>query len=505
MKPSILKRIFSRKTLTRLAFTVVVLVTLVMIFYRVEAWRGERAWDTYRKSAEARGVKLWLKDVVTPRIPDEQNFAAIPYFADRFGTPEQRKAVEAMLPQWSIQGYKPKRPKFGDLATGAILDVTAWRDYLVAAKVIQSATDDPSRDITDAFEKLPALRQIRAAASRPACRFPLDIEKGFAMEMPHISAIQQASSYFAVSAAARIAAKDGAGALDDCMQLFSLSDALLSDPFLINLLVRFSLLERVNVIIRDGLAAGLWKGDELTAIERKLSAQNLIAGFRFAMAGERASMTTEFDRLSRASTREIREMTATLGAANESDAIFAAGVALYPRGWMHLCKVKANELHDAFIADYAPVNGVEPEFIARRPENSLRAELQNLSTFDRYRYALVVMAMPVLDSVENSLFMSQVRLTQARIACALERVRIATGAFPESLDAVAPHFGGTIPKDFCDGKPMRYRRTADGYELWSVAVNRVDDGGTHLPKEDDRRKQPDWLWKLVLNAKSADK
>ena len=148
---------------------------------------------------------------------------------------------------------------------------------------------------------------------------------------------------------------------------------------------------------------------------------------------------------------------------------------------------------------------MEPEFIARRPENSLRAELQNLSTFDRYRYALVVMAMPVLDSVENSLFMSQVRLTQARIACALERVRIATGAFPESLDAVALHFGGTIPKDFCDGKPMRYRRTADGYELWSVAVNRVDDGGTHLPKEDDRRKQPDWLWKLVLNAKSADK
>ena len=111
MKPSILKRIFSRKTLIHLAFTVVVLITLVVVFYRVEMWRGERAWETYRKSAEARGVKLWLKDFVTPPIPDAENYAAIPFFMERFGTEAQRKAAGEMLPQWRIS--KLKRPPLG--------------------------------------------------------------------------------------------------------------------------------------------------------------------------------------------------------------------------------------------------------------------------------------------------------------------------------------------------------------------------------------------------------
>ncbi len=493
MKPSILKRIFSRKTLIHLAFTVVVLITLVVVFYRVEMWRGERAWETYRKSAEARGVKLWLKDFVTPPIPDAENYAAIPFFMERFGTEAQRKAAGEMLPQWRIS--KLKRPPLGDITRGTVMDVTAWRDYLVSAKVIPSPTDDPAHDIIAAFEKLPALQEIRAASSRPACRFPVEIEKGYATSLPHFAAIQQASYYFAVSAGAKLAARDGAGALSDCMQILRMSEALRNEPHLIGLLMQFSLLDKANGIFRDMLSSGLWKADELTAIEHKLNAQNLIAGFRLAMASERATMTTEFDRLSRVSTHEFREM---FGSTLGGDAMDDAAIALYPRGWIHLCKVKGNELHDTLIADYAPVNGVEPEFIARRSDNSPLRQLQNLSTFDRYRYALIVLAMPIYSSVEDSFLDSQTRLTSARIACALERIRLSTGAFPESLDAVAPHFGGTIPSDICDGKPMRYRRTTDGYELWSVALNRVDDGGTHLPKKDDRKKQPDWLWKLTL-------
>lgn len=505
MRPSIFKRIFSRKMLTRLVFTVVVLITLAMVFYRVEAWRGERAWETYRKSAEARGVKLWLKDFVAPPIPDEQNYAAIPFFSDSFGTGEQMAAALELLPQWRMEGYKPKRPTSGNLATGAVADVGAWRDYLVAAKMVPSPTDSAAQDIIAAFEKLAVLDQIRAASARPGCRFPVDIEKGFSTPLPHYAAMQRASEYFAVSAIARIAAKDSKGALADCMQMFRLCDALRDEPYLISLLVQFSFLEKVHLVVHAGLSAGLWKSEELTALESKLGSQNLIARFRSAMAVERAGMTTEIDRLSRAPSHEIREMLGLLGGMNGEDPPNYLAVYLYPRGWMHHCKVKANELHDAFLADYAPVNGVEPDFNTRDSREGPFRQAQAPSSFDRFRYAIVVVLMPALENVEKSLFHAQAHLTQARIACALEHARLKVGAFPESLDAVAPHFGPTIPKDFCDGKPMRYRRTADGYELWSVALNRVDEGGTHLTKEDDRKKQPDWLWKLVLNTNSTGK
>ena len=56
MKLPIFKRIFSRKTLIRLAFALVVLITLVMIFYRIEMWRGERA-DTVARASK---IEPWI-------------------------------------------------------------------------------------------------------------------------------------------------------------------------------------------------------------------------------------------------------------------------------------------------------------------------------------------------------------------------------------------------------------------------------------------------------------
>ena len=496
MKLSILKRIFSRKTLTRLVFTVVLLLTLVMIFYRIEAWRGERAWEAYRKSAEARGVKLWLKDFVTPPIPDEQNYAAIPFFKLRFGSEEEAKAAADLLPQWTSSTVK--RPSFGGASGASSAPINEWRDYLVKLKLISAPSENAARDIISAFEKLPGLQQIRSASSRPQCRFPVDLEKGFGAALPHLGPLQQAGFYFHLDAEARIEAGDGAGALDDCMQLFRLADAARTDSFIISLLVRFSILEKAALVIRRGLADGVWKEDELAALEVRLGAQNLVAGYRNAMASERAAMTTELERLALSSAASASETWRALS-------LTPAGGSVYPRGWLYMSMVKGNELHDAWSMLTAPVNGVEPEFIALRANGGPFRELAKLSSLDRFRYALIALLMPVLENVESSLLRASANLTQARIACALERVRLSAGGLPETLDGVVLNFVGSVPKDICDGNPMRYRRTADGYELWSVGLDRVDDGGRQNPSEPDSKKQPDWLWKLVLKSKSADK
>ncbi len=495
MKSSIFKRIFSRKMLTRLAFTLVVFMTLVMIFYRVEAWRGERAWETYRKAAEARGVKLWLKDFVTPSIPDEQNYAAIPFFKLRFGSEEEAKAAAELLPQ--LTSTAVKRPSVGAISGAPSARIEEWRDYLVKLKLIPAPSENAARDIISAFEKIPGLQQLRDAASRPQCRFPVQIEKGFAATLPHLGPIQQAGFYFHLDAEARIAAGDRAGALDDCMQIFRLSDAARTDPFLISLLVRISILEKAELLIRRGLVVGIWKEDDLAVLERRVAAQNLVGDYRIAMASERAGMTTEFERLARSTAASAGETWSALS-------LPPAGGAVYPRGWLYMSMVKGNELHDAWSLAIAPIDGAEPEFIAPRVNGGPLRELSNLSSVDRFRYALVVLMMPVLDSIESSLLRASANLAQTRIACALERARLSNGGFPETLAGVAAHFGGSIPKDICDGKPMRYRRTADGYELWSVGVDRVDDGGRQNPDESESKKQPDWLWKLVLGVNPAN-
>jgi hypothetical protein len=71
-------------------------------------------------------------------------------------------------------------------------------------------------------------------------------------------------------------------------------------------------------------------------------------------------------------------------------------------------------------------------------------------------------------------------------AIALERYRIKYGSYPESLAALAPTFLKDEPLDFIDGKPLRYRRTADGhFVLWSIGLDALDDGGV-LPRKSTR-------------------
>ncbi len=79
---------------------------------------------------------------------------------------------------------------------------------------------------------------------------------------------------------------------------------------------------------------------------------------------------------------------------------------------------------------------------------------------------------------EGKMIENHVRLNQARIACALERFWLKNGHYPELLEDLKPDFLAEIPTDSIDNQPMRYRReTSEKYLLYSIGLNRKDDGG----------------------------
>src|SRR6266446_10073592 len=65
-----------RRTLIVLAWT----ATIIALLYGEENWRGRRAWNKYRHELEARGEQLDLQAFIHKPVPDEQNFAATPFF-----------------------------------------------------------------------------------------------------------------------------------------------------------------------------------------------------------------------------------------------------------------------------------------------------------------------------------------------------------------------------------------------------------------------------------------
>ena len=67
----------------------------------------------------------------------------------------------------------------------------------------------------------------------------------------------------------------------------------------------------------------------------------------------------------------------------------------------------------------------------------------------------------------------------AVVACALERYRLEKGVYPRELKELLPGFMATIPNDVVTGQPPKYRpnQHQDGYLLYSLGFDRVDDGG----------------------------
>jgi hypothetical protein len=82
---------------------------------------------------------------------------------------------------------------------------------------------------------------------------------------------------------------------------------------------------------------------------------------------------------------------------------------------------------------------------------------------------------------------------EARIACRIERYRLAHGSLPETLDVLVPAYGSSLPTDVMTGTSYHYKVTApDKYLLWSVGWNLVDDGGRW--DQGNNQEDPDWVW-----------
>lgn len=60
---------------------------------------------------------------------------------------------------------------------------------------------------------------------------------------------------------------------------------------------------------------------------------------------------------------------------------------------------------------------------------------------------------------------------------ALNEFRRSMGRYPDRLDELMPVYLPRLPIDYADRQPLRYRPTPDGYLLYSIGIDGVDNGG----------------------------
>lgn len=90
---------------------------------------------------------------------------------------------------------------------------------------------------------------------------------------------------------------------------------------------------------------------------------------------------------------------------------------------------------------------------------------------------------PALGRVSQLAFRAQTDQKTAITACAIERYRIAHQQLPAALQDLVPAYLEAVPLDPFDGEPLRYKKLAPGYVVYSVGDDLSDDGGQELKRK----------------------
>ncbi len=518
----------------RSAFLAVCLVTLVALAYAVENFRGQRAWERFKRTAEAKGEWFDVKSILPPPVPDEQNVVATPLFKDLVNEfdPEWRRrhtgpsglTNESDRLKFDIGRKDGPWPKsaLANWMIGRRTDLKAWQEYyrtpLKRAPAPRDGNMDefriapqpqtPAADVLLALSKYDALLvELRAASARPHARFPIRYGDGFTALLPHLARLRGISQFLALRIAAELQTglTNEAGA--DMELALRLADLLREEPLLISQLVRLAQLQLALNSLWEGLAEHRWTEAQLAGFQSQLVQFDFLAAYHLGMRGERLLCITAIDDVSRLRDPNIFETGSNeSGAARDpmEETLGAVVFQLIPRGWFDQNKINIGRLHLELLM---PAVDREARQVSPTKVNRLSSTLdQRLKDRSPYNW-FGAMLIPALGGASARFAQGQASVDLARVACALERYRLAHGQYPASLDLLLPQLLPKLPHDVVNGRPLQYRRNGDdSFALYSLGWNETDEGGTAAFSKDKRGanwKEGDWVWRYPADGEEA--
>ena len=112
------------------------------------------------------------------------------------------------------------------------------------------------------------------------------------------------------------------------------------------------------------------------------------------------------------------------------------------------------------------------------------------------RYFLEGILMPDFSKFMHLWKLDQARRDACAAAIAAELYHRANKKWPESAADLAPLCNGKAPQDPWNGKPILMETDANGFRMWSVGKNGVDDHGdlAQSKKLSDDSDSEDWIW-----------
>ena len=295
------------------------------------------------------------------------------------------------------------------------------------------------------------------------------------MVLPHLEPMRACARLLRADAIIKAMEGNKSEAFEDIIAGMRLGEALAQEPVLISQFVRIS----INAIVSSGVQASLEGGDLSPEQTRRLMTHIARArdrrAFADSLAGELHMGLQIFSglRAGDPAKRDAFDSAFYLGP-GALDTIGELIRNLYKspfgRPWLNMDAATYADLSGrACSAAEQPYYKVAPEL------NRIETESGNLP---RTRFFSRILILGLMRACETQARHEAV-LDLMQIGLLVEQHHARAGSYPESLDAIAPEFDGSLPVDPFTGKAYQYQPSDDGFLLYSVGSNLADDGGRH--------------------------
>ena len=306
-----------------------------------------------------------------------------------------------------------------------------------------------------------ALELLHKGAAMDRSRYPVDLSKGLteiSRRTQSLSPIRAGADLLALEAIQAAERGDGEQAARSIRTILGVARSLDRDPTLTSQIIRLGIQSVAGRTAEQTLNRTVFMSEKAASLGSMFAKAEKPPAITTGLIGERA-LAADFFSGSASSGRSPNQNNAPLR---------ALGLA------------QLNRLtHFDLMREYIEVSTMPtPKRLAEYER--LKRESEDLPFYA----SLVKMLLPSISRAGQVELPTLAQLRNARIALAIEEYRAAKGSLPESLTALTPEFIDAIPADPFTGDPLKYKKLADGYTVYSVNKDGKDDGGKERGDKD---------------------
>lgn len=425
------------------------------------------------------------------------------------GEEESAAAVaeaDATDPDWRWDALNAKRPRPPEGRNGADLvpqvkaklpkewgkklngDWESTRELPVNARYPDEVIAEAKRECEAAKDAIATAREMQ---NRPFGLRVLTLTPNVITTLlPDTQDTRQVIALLKWSQVLAVEAGDKARATDDLHAMLNASRSLGDETFMISQLVRIACRAIATRSLEWTLAQGDLPADRLLALQNAWAADAEEPVLLYALRGERAALEVLMENL-------------RTGKADPASWAEVGEVHRGPFGQLAWWYYRGRNLPGDRARILASFNAMIA--VARKPideQPPAMAIFTNIAFDDEHRIHKLLF--PAVEKVAQATWRSSAEMRCAIAGVACERYRMKTGRWPESLAALVPEYLPAVPNDPFDQQPLRFKKMPDGILIYTVGVDKQDDGGDLRRADNPNGKDEGFrLWDVKERRKPA--